>query len=192
MATADQYETLSFQTTAAWEGWLAKNHAKSSGVWLRFFKKNSGRKTVSHAEALEAALCCGWIDGQVKPCDAESWLHKFTPRRPRSIWSKRNQETVERLAQSGRLKPAGAREVELAKADGRWAKAYDSPSRMVVPDDFLEALARDKKAKEFFASLNRANIYAIAWRLQTAKKPETREKRMASILAMLAAGEKFH
>jgi uncharacterized protein YdeI (YjbR/CyaY-like superfamily) len=128
----------------------------------------------------------------VKPCDAESWLHKFTPRRPRSIWSKRNQEAVERLTKAGLLKPAGAREVELAKADGRWAKAYDSPSRMVVPADFLKALARDKKAKAFFASLNRANIYAISWRLQTAKKPETREKRMASILAMLAAGEKFH
>ncbi len=143
----------------------------------------------------------------MKPCDAESWLHKFTPRRTGSIWSKRNQEVVERLAEAGRLKPAGAREVELAKADGRWAKAYDSPGKMVVPADFLKALARDKRAKAFISSRHwhatrgqrpssrrsiARNVYAIAWRLQTAKKPATREKRMAAILAMLAAGEKFH
>jgi uncharacterized protein YdeI (YjbR/CyaY-like superfamily) len=191
-ASLDAYEVRSFATAVAWERWLDQNPALAGGIWLRFFKKASGRKTVSHPEALDAALCHGWIDGQVKPFDADSWLHKFTPRRPRSLWSKRNQAATERLIKAGRMKPAGAKQIELAKADGRWAQAYDSPSKMEVPADFLKALARDKKAKIFFESLNRANVYAIAWRLQTAKKPETRARRMAAIQAMLAAGRKFH
>lgn len=192
MASAPEYPVLSFPTAKAWERWLTKHHTKSPGVWLRFYKKASGKKTITHPEALDAALCHGWIDGQIKPGDAESWLHKFTPRRARSIWSKRNCGHVERLAKAGRMKPAGERQVELAKADGRWAQAYDSPGKMTVPADFKKALAREPKARKFFDSLNRANVYAITWRLQTAKKPETRARRMASILAMLAQGKKFH
>lgn len=192
MSDAIEYEVIAFPSAKAWRQWLTKHHGRSNGIWLRFFKKGSEVATVSHAEALDAALCHGWIDGQIKKYDEKSWLHKFTPRRPRSIWSKRNCDHVERLTAAGEMKLAGLKQAEAAKADGRWAQAYDSPSQMLVPDDLLKALARNKKAKAFFESLNRANTYAIAWRLQTAKKPETREKRMKAILAMLAAGKKFH
>ena len=138
------------------------------------------------------ALCYGWIDGQKNSYDAESWIQKFTPRRPRSIWSKRNREHIARLEQSGKMKAAGIKQVEAAKADGRWEQAYDSPGNMVVPADFLIKLARNKKAEAFFKTLNKTNTYAIVWRLQTAKKPETRDKRMKEILEMLKKQEKFH
>jgi uncharacterized protein YdeI (YjbR/CyaY-like superfamily) len=183
---------VSFQSAQEWEEWLAENHASSVGVWLRFFKNGSGKPTVTHDEALDAALCYGWIDGQGKKYDELSWLLKFTPRRAGSIWSRRNTEHVERLIQENRMQPPGFAEVEAAKADGRWERAYDSPSKMTVPEDFLEELSKNQEAKAFFETLNKANIYAIAWRLQTAKKPETREKRMKAILTMLAKGEKFH
>jgi len=184
--------TLAFETVQKWEAWLAKNHAQSDGIWLQFFKKDSGVKTVTYAEALDGALCYGWIDGQLKSRDKDSYLQKFTPRRPKSVWSKRNTEHVGRLIKAGKIKPAGLQKVEEAKKDGRWQQAYDSPGKMTVPADFLQALAKNKKSKAFFETLNRANTYAIAWRLQTAKKPETRQKRMRVILAMLAKGEKFH
>jgi uncharacterized protein YdeI (YjbR/CyaY-like superfamily) len=183
---------VSFQSAQEWEEWLAENHASSVGVWLRFFKNGSGKPTVTHDEALDAALCYGWIDGQGKKYDELSWLLKFTPRRAGSIWSRRNTEHVERLIQENRMQPPGFAEVEAAKADGRWERAYDSPSKMTVPEDFLEELSKNQEAKAFFETLNKASIYAIAWRLQTAKKPETREKRMKAILTMLAKGEKFH
>ena len=183
---------ISFKSPKEWASWLAKNHAKSSGIWLRLFKKDSGVATVTYAEALDEALCYGWIDGQLDKYDEKSWLRKFSPRRPQSIWSKRNIEHVNRLTECGKMKPAGLKEVEAAKADGRWGRAYDSPSAMQVPDDFLKELAKDKKAKAFFETLNKANTYAIAWRLQTAKKPETRAKRMQAILEMLKRGEKLH
>jgi uncharacterized protein YdeI (YjbR/CyaY-like superfamily) len=186
------FKIRAFPTAKAWEQWLAKNHTSSKGLWLRFFKKSSSVKSVTHAEALDEALCHGWIDGQVKKYDDESWLHKFTPRRPRSIWSKRNRDQIGHLTEADRMKPAGLKEAEAARADGRWEKAYDSPGKMVVPEDFMKELSRNKKAKTFFETLNKANTYAIAWRLQTAKKPETREKRLKAILAMLAAGKKFH
>jgi uncharacterized protein YdeI (YjbR/CyaY-like superfamily) len=141
---------------------------------------------------LDEALCYGWIDGQLNKHDDISWLHKFIPRGAKSIWSKRNTDHTERLIMLGKMKPSGLHEIEKAKADGRWAKAYDSPAEMKASDDFITALSKNKKAKTFFESLNRANKYAIAWRLQTAKKPETREKRMKTILEMLAKGEKFH
>ena len=147
---------------------------------------------MSHAEALAIALCYGWIDGQLKKFDAESWLRKFTPRRPKGIWSKRNREMAEQLTAARKMKPAGVKEIEAAKQDGRWDRAYDSPSKMVAPADFLKALAKNRRARIFFATLNKANTYAIAWRLQTAKKPETREKRMQAILEMLAEGRQFH
>lgn len=182
----------SFKSPKNWSSWLAKNHAKSSGIWLRLFKKDSGVASVTYAEALDEALCYGWIDGQLDKYDEKSWLRKFTPRRPTSVWSKRNIEHVNRLIRAGKMKPVGLKEVEAAKADGRWGRAYDSPGAMQVPKDFLKELSKDQIAQAFFETLNKANTYAIAWRLQTAKKPETRAKRMQAILEMLKRGEKFH
>jgi uncharacterized protein YdeI (YjbR/CyaY-like superfamily) len=160
--------------------------------WLRFFKKGAGISTVNYAEALDEALCHGWIDGQVKKYDEKSWLQKFTPRRRRSLWSKRNVANATRLIECGRMMGAGLKEIEAAKKDGRWESAYDSPSGMKVPPDFLKELSKDRKANAFFKTLDRANTYAIAWRLQTARTPETRERRKKSILEMLSKGEKFH
>ncbi len=137
-------------------------------------------------------MCYGWIDGQLKKCDEKSWLQKFTPRRARSIWSKRNADRATKLIKLKKMKPAGLKEIENAKSDGRWEKAYESPKDMTIPGDFLKRLSKDKKAQKFFETLNRANKYAISWRLQTAKKPETREKRMINILDMLSKEEKFH
>lgn len=172
--------------------WLAKNHATSKGIWLRLFKKDSGIASITRDEAIIEALCYGWIDSQANKYDEQSWLQKLTPRRPKSIWSKRNTEHVGRLVKEGRMHPAGMKEVEAAKEDGRWNKAYDSPKNIVVPEDFLKELSKNKKAYAFFKTLNKANTFAIAWRLQTAKKPETREKRMKALLAMLKKGEKLH
>ena len=183
---------LTFRSAQACREWFRRHHAASNGIWLRIFKKSSGRPTVGYDDALEEALCVGWIDGQKKVFDAASWVQKFTPRRANSLWSKKNRDRVTRLSKEGRMTPAGIAEVERAKADGRWERAYDSPSNMDVPTDFLSALARNKKAEAFFRTLNRANTYAIAWRLQTAKTPETREKRMRVLLAMMANGEKLH
>ncbi len=183
---------LSFATQKQFEEWLAKYFDKEEGLWLRFYKKDSGEKSITYQEALDEALCYGWIDGQLKTYDEQSFLRKFTPRRPKSIWSKRNMEHIERLTSLGKMKTSGIEKVEAAKADGNWEAAYDSPSNMSIPEDFLGELEKDKKAKTFFESLNKANKYAIAWRLQTAKKPETRAKRMNVILEMLAKEEKFH
>lgn len=192
MKPAADPPVLSFVSAQKWEAWLARNHAKPNGIWLRFFKKGSGKKTVTYAEALDEALCYGWIDSQLKKYDEASYLQKFTPRRSKSVWSKLNIQHVERLSKAGKMKPAGLQKVEEAKKDGRWEQAYDSSGKMTVPADFLKQLAKNKKAKAFFETFNKANTYAIAWRLATAKKPETREKRMKAILAMLAKGEKFH
>ena len=175
-----------------WANWLANHHDTSDGVWLRFFKKGSEAVGISRADALEEALCYGWIDGQAKTHDDVSWLQKFTPRRKKSIWSKINVAHAMRLIAAGRMKPAGLREVEQARQDGRWADAYDSPSRSAMPEDFLAALSKNKKAAAFFETLNKANRYAISWRLQTAKKPETRHNRMRAIVAMLAKRQAFH
>ena len=148
--------------------------------------------SVTYAEALDQALCFGWIDGQKLPLDEISWVQKFTPRRSKSGWSKRNITHVNRLIQAGQMTPAGLKQVEAAKADGRWAAAYDSPANATVPPEFMKELARNTKAKQFFSTLNRANLYAIAYRLQTAKRSETKIKRMKLIIEMLARGEKFH
>lgn len=190
--TAKTQNIRKFRSSKLWRAWLEKNYSKSDGIWLQFFKKNSGQKTITHAEALDEALCFGWIDGQANSFDEKSWLQKFTPRRPKSIWSKKNTLNVQRLIESGRMHSAGLAEVEAAKSDGRWKKAYDSPKDMNMPEDFLKELSRNKKAQKFFESLNRTNLYSIHWRLQTAKKPETRQKRMLTILEMLERGEKFH
>lgn len=185
-------EIISFKLPKEFEKWLSKNYDKSSGVWINLFKKDSGIKSINHKEALDEALCYGWIDGQAKPYDEKSWLQKFTPRRKKSIWSRRNTENIERLTKAGKMKPAGLKEVEVAKADGRWQKAYHSQSKMTVPEDFLKLLSKNKKAKEFFNSLSKSTVYAITWRLHTAKKPETRERRMKKFLEMLSRGEKLH
>ena len=181
-----------FESGQEWRKWLEQNHKDVKGVWLRFYKKGTGKPSLNHDTALNEALCYGWIDGQAKAYDTESYLQKFTPRRPRSIWSKINIEHVARLEKEGKMQPAGWKEVEAAKADGRWAQAYDSPANMVIPEDFLSELSKDKKALAFFETLNKTNTYAICWRLQTAKRPETREKRKKLIIEMLARGEKFH
>jgi uncharacterized protein YdeI (YjbR/CyaY-like superfamily) len=183
---------ISFRSPAAFRKWLAANHGKSDGIWIRIFKKNSDTASISYAEALDEALCFGWIDGQKQKHDDASWLQKFTKRRVKSGWSRINTGHAERLIKTGRMKAPGQVEVDAAKKDGRWKAAYDSPSRSSIPDDFQAALSKDPKAKAFFDSLNKANLYAISYRLQTAKKAETRQRRMELILAMLARGEAFH
>lgn len=165
---------------------------RTDGVWLQLGKKSSGVPTITHAQALDEALCFGWIDGQGKKLDEKSWLVKFTPRRKASMWSKRNRENVMRLMKEKRMTDHGLKEIENAKHDGRWDGAYDSPKNMTIPEDFLGMLHTDKKAESFFKTLNRSNVYAIAWRLQTAKNHETRNKRIQVILTMLKEGKKFH
>ena len=191
-AKAEPAKTLEFPGSSEFRAWLESNHDKCDGVWLRFFKKASKVVSVKYAEALDHSLCFGWIDGQVRPFDERSWIQKFTPRRARSSWSKRNTEHVDRLAKAGLMHAAGQKAIDAAKADGRWAAAYDSPRNAVPPADFLKALESNKKAKEFFATLNRANIYYIVYNLQTAKKPETRERRFKMIMESLERGRKFH
>lgn len=191
MTSPSNIPILYFKTQNEWQEWLNTNHT-STGIWLRFYKKASGIATVTYAEALEVALCYGWIDGQVKKYDDQSYLQRFTPRRPKSIWSKINTQHVERLIKEGKMKPSGLKAVENAKADGRWQQAYDSPSTMKIPEDFLTELSKSTKAKAFFDTLSKSNIYAIAYRLQTAKKPETRERRKRQLLEMLAKGEKLY
>jgi len=190
--TDTKISTQSFETAREWRSWLRKHHAAPDGIWLRFFKKASGVKSITYAEALDEALCFGWIDGQARPCDSESWLQRFTPRRSKSIWSKRNREHTARLIKEKRMTAAGLKEIERAKQDGRWESAYDSPKDMKVPADFLRELKKDKTAYAFFKTLSKANTYAIAWRLQTAKKPETRDKRREALLQMLGQGKKLH
>lgn len=189
MRAADK-PVLSFAEAVEFRVWLSENHAGHGGLWLRYFKKASGQPTILHAEAVDEALCWGWIDGQARPHDEVSWLVKFTPRGPRSTWSQVNVARVERLMAEGRLQPAGL--VEAAKADGRWQQAYASSSTFEMPEDFLAALAKRPKARAFFESLNKANRYAIYHRLHTAKRPETRAKRLQDFLAMLQRGEKLH
>ena len=183
----------SFASSKQWKEWLAMNYAISNnGIWLRMFKKDSDVATITYDEALDEALCFGWIDGQKKAYDEKSWLQKFTPRRSKSIWSKRNKTLVTQLIEEKRMQPSGLKEIETAKKDGRWDKAYDSPSQMEIPADFLSILKKDQQAYEFFKTLNKANTYAIAWRLETAKKPETREKRMQILLKMMKKRQKLH
>lgn len=188
----DHLAILEFKSPEKWEQWLAKNFTMETGIWIRFYKKNSGIKSVNYAEALDLALCYGWIDGLVNKLDEQSYIQRFTPRRPRSTWSKRNVAHVARLTAERKMKESGLKEVEKAKADGRWNAAYNSQAEMVMPADLEKALSRNKKAREFFECLNKTNKYAISWRLETARKPETREKRLKTIIAMLEKREKFH
>ncbi|MGD0768449.1 MAG: YdeI/OmpD-associated family protein [Tepidisphaeraceae bacterium] len=185
-------QILYFKTSVGFRRWLEKNHAESNGIWLRICKKDSREKSVSYAEALDQALCYGWIDGQKKPFDKLCWLQKFTPRRSKSGWSKINTQHVERLIEAGAMTPAGLAVVEAAKADGRWESAYVSSRDAIPPADFLKELSKSEKAEAFFKTLNKANVYSIVYRLVTARKPETREKRMKMILAMMEQGKTFH
>jgi uncharacterized protein YdeI (YjbR/CyaY-like superfamily) len=185
-------QTVSFKSSAGFRGWLAKNHAQSEGIWLRIHKKGAGELSITYAQALDQALCYGWIDGQKQTFDQDSWLQRFTRRRPRSGWSKINTRHAERLMKSGAMTPPGLTAIEAAKADGRWKAAYDSPGNAAPPVDFLNELNKNKKAKAFFGTLNKANTYAIVYRLQTAKKPETRARRIQQFVAMLARNEKLH
>jgi uncharacterized protein YdeI (YjbR/CyaY-like superfamily) len=183
---------LPFERQEDWAIWLDKNHATSSGVWLKMAKKASGIKSVTYDEALEVALCYGWIDGQKKSHDETSWLQKFTPRGTKSIWSKINTDKAMRLIDSGRMKPAGLKAVDSARQDGRWEAAYDSQRKAVVPDDLQAELDRNAKAKTFFATLDSRNRYAILHRIHTAKKAETRAKRIGEFVSMLAKKEKIY
>jgi uncharacterized protein YdeI (YjbR/CyaY-like superfamily) len=192
MATPKELPELFFETQAEWEKWLAKNYAQTDGVWLRMYKKETKIPSINYAQALEEALCYGWIDGMSKSVDAASFIQKFTPRRPKSNWSERNTKHIERLTAAGKMKPSGIAEVEKAKADGRWEQAYASWSEASTPEDFLAALKKNKKAKAFYDTLNKQNLYAIYFRLQSAKKPETRAKRIVEFVAKLERHEKFH
>ena len=192
MKNPEKLPILSFDTQRQWEAWLDKHHTDTKGIWLKVSKKDSGISSVSYSEALDVALCYGWIDGQKAPFDDRYWLQKFTPRRPKSGWSKLNCERAKSLIDQGRMKPGGLREVELARADGRWESAYDSQSKISIPDDLQKELDRNRKAKEFFSSLNSVNRYAILYRIQTAKKPETRAARIQKFVEMLSKGEKIY
>jgi uncharacterized protein YdeI (YjbR/CyaY-like superfamily) len=190
--TRIELPVILFEHKKDWETWLAENHAASGGIWLRLAKKASGIQSVSYDEALEVALCFGWIDGQKKTYDKTSWLQKFTPRGAKSLWSKVNIEKAEKLIERGFMKPAGLKAIESAKQDGRWQAAYDSFGKASVPDDFQSELDKNAQAKAFFAMLNQQNRYAILFRIQTTKKPETRTKRIHQFISMLEKNEKIH
>jgi uncharacterized protein YdeI (YjbR/CyaY-like superfamily) len=183
---------VAFPHQPAFSDWLVENHASSRGVWLRLAKKGSGVDSITYAEAVESALTWGWIDGQKQRGDEASWLQKFTPRGPKSVWSKINREKALALIAAGHMQPPGLAQVESAKRDGRWEAAYDPPSKAAVPDELAAAFAKDARAAAFFATLDAANRYAVVWRVQTAKKPETRARRVEQLVAMLARHEKLH
>lgn len=191
-AKKPDYPKMEFEDASAFDRWLAKEHAKATGVWVIFAKKSSGITSVDYKGALEVAMTWGWIDGQAGSVDADRWMQKYTPRGPRSIWSKINRERIASLEAAGRMKPPGRAAVEAAKADGRWDRAYDSPSNAKVPEDLAKALAKNARAKKMFATLDSINRYAILHRVQTAKKPETRTKRITTFVDMLARGETIH
>lgn len=181
-----------FKSAKAFEAWLKKNHAASEGLWLKIAKRGANEPSVTYPEAVEIALCWGWIDGQKKSLDDQHYLQRFTPRRARSVWSKINVEKVRGLIEAGRMQAPGQAQIEAAKADGRWARAYDGARTSTVPEDLQAALEAEPLAKAFFAGLNASNRYAILWRIQTAAKAETRARRIEQLVAMLARGETIH
>jgi len=188
----DATESTLFRNAKAFEAWLRKNHAKSDGLWLRIAKRGADEPSVTYPEAVEIALCWGWIDGQKKGLDDQHFLQRFTPRRARSIWSKINVDKVAALIEAGRMQPAGQAQIDAAKADGRWAQAYDGARTATVPEDLQAALDANPQARKFFATINASNRYAVTWRVQTAVKPETRARRIAQLVEMLARGEVVH
>jgi len=192
MKNTENLPIMSFETQQDWEAWLKEHHADPKGLWLKIAKKDTGIPSVSYAQALESALCYGWIDGQKASVDATYWLQKFTPRGPKSSWSQVNCDKATALLAEGRMQPTGIKQVELAKADGRWESAYAPQSKITIPDDFQRELDNNQKAKEFFSTLNSVNRYAILHRIQTAKKPETRSARIQKFIEMLANNEKIY
>lgn len=184
--------TLLFKDSDEWQQWLAKNYQNQTGIWLKIAKKASGNRSVSSQEALDLALCFGWIDGQRKAFDAQYFLQKYTPRRKSSLWSKINIAKVKKLIAEGKMQKSGLTEVKKAKDDGRWAAAYDSAKTMSVPEDFQTTLNKSPKAKKFYETLNKTNTYAFCWRIQTAKKPETRKARIEKFISMLEDGKKIY
>ncbi len=188
----DDLPILLFAAPPELEAWLEENHERPDGFWLKVAKKGSGERSVTYAEALELALCFGWIDSQKRGHDEKFFLQRFTPRRPRGRWSRINRDKAEELIAGGAMRPAGLVEVEAAKADGRWEAAYEGQRTAKVPDDLQRELDDNEAAREFFATLDGANRYAIVYRLNDAKKPETRERRLHKFVAMLERGEKIH
>jgi len=192
MKKTTELPLLPFENKKIWITWLAKQHDQSAGVWLKLAKKDSGVPSITYEEALDVALCYGWIDGQKKGFDDKYWLQKFTPRGRRSIWSKINTEKAERLIARGEMKPAGLKVIDAAKQDGRWDAAYASQKNISLPDDFQTALEKNKKAKAFFATLKSSQRYSFLFRIHTAKKAETRAKRIQQFIEMLEKGETIH
>lgn len=184
-------DPIPFATPADWDAWLRANHATTSEVWLRLYKKDSGTPSITWEQGVIGALCWGWIDGQAKPLDTISWLQRFTPRRAKSGWSTRNRDHVARLIAEGRMQPPGLAQVQAAQADGRWDAAYSGPKDAEVPADFLAALKDHPDAQAFYATLNSTNRHAIYYRLHSAKRPETRAKRLALFVAMMQRGERL-
>jgi len=189
---ANDLPTLEFPDPAAWERWLGANHESSAGVWLKIARKGSGAATVTYAEALAEALCCGWIDGQKAPCDETYWLQRFTPRGPRSKWSEVNRRKATELIEQGRMRPAGVAQIDAAKNDGRWDAAYASQRTVTVPDDFQRALDASPDANAFFATLKSSERYSFLYRIHDAKRPETRARRIRDYVAMLADHKTIH
>ena len=189
---ADELPIHLFAGPAELEEWLEENHASSEGLWLKIAKKGAPETSVTYGEALELALCFGWIDSQKRGFDETHFLQRFTPRRPRGRWSKINREKAEALIKAGKIRPTGLAEIEAAKADGRWEAAYEGQRTAKVPPDLQRELDANPAAAEFFTSLDSANRYAIVYRLDEAKKPETRERRLKKFVAMLERGEKIH
>lgn len=192
MKPRDSLPVIAFASRAKWKAWLAKHHATSPGMWLEIAKKGSEVDSVSYADAIEVALCFGWIDGQKAAADDDHWLQRFTPRKPRSRWSKINRDKATDLIERGEMKPAGQREVESAKSDGRWNAAYAGQRTMTVPKDLSDALKRNARARSFFATLDSTNRYAILYRIHDAKKPETRRARIEKFVTMLAEHRTIH
>ena len=192
MKHADKLPVMSFETQRDWETWLKEHHTDTKGIWLKIAKKETRILSLSYSEALESALCYGWIDGQKASFDDQYWLQKFTPRGPKSIWSQVNRDKATALLAEGRMQPGGLRQVELAKSNGRWEAAYESQSKVTIPADFQRELDTNQKAKDFFSTLDSRNRYAILFRIQTAKRPETRSARIQKFIEMLAQQQRIY
>ncbi|MCZ2805958.1 YdeI/OmpD-associated family protein [Modestobacter sp. VKM Ac-2983] len=192
MADESTFQTRAFATAADFDAWLAAEHDRAPGLFLKIAKKSAGVPSLTAAEAVEVALCHGWIDGRANRVDDDWFTVRYTPRRPKSVWSQKNVQSVARLTAEGRMRPAGLAAVEAAQADGRWDRAYAGPATITVPDDLIAALATEPAAQEAFAGLDGANRYAVLWRVHTAATPQTRAKRIAACVQLLAEGRRFH
>lgn len=192
VADESTFQTRAFATAADFDAWLAAEHDRAPGLFLKIAKKSAGVPSLTAAEAVEVALCHGWIDGRANRVDDDWFTVRYTPRRPKSVWSQKNVQSVARLTAEGRMRPAGLAAVEAAQADGRWDRAYAGPATITVPDDLIAALATEPAAQEAFAGLDGANRYAVLWRVHTAATPQTRAKRIAACVQLLAEGRRFH